>query len=108
MSLNFQRLHETTNQAYAENFRILTQKMADPLLNPALHFLIGIPFINKEFFVAIIASFMKGLLSMLLNLSKTHSSLPQQIFSRQDRYSALAANSYKFQNYLHISRAQSH
>ena len=44
MSLNFQRLHETTNQAYAENFRILTQKMADPLLNPALHFLIGIPF----------------------------------------------------------------
>ena len=46
MSLNFQRLHETTNQAYAENFRILTQKMANPLLNPALHFLIGIPFIS--------------------------------------------------------------
>ena len=33
MSSNFQRLHEITNQAYAENFSILTHKLADPLLN---------------------------------------------------------------------------
>ena len=32
------------NQAYAENFSILTQKMANPPLNLSLHFLIGIPF----------------------------------------------------------------
>ena len=45
MSSNFERLHEIINQAYAENFSILTQKMANPLLNPSLHFLIGIPFL---------------------------------------------------------------
>ena len=44
MSSNFERLHEIINQAYAENFSILTQKIANPLLNPSLHFLIGIPF----------------------------------------------------------------
>ena len=44
MSSNFERLHEIINQAYAENFSILTQKMANPLIFPPLHFLIGIPF----------------------------------------------------------------
>ena len=44
MSSNFEMLHEIINQAYAENFSILTQKMVNPLLNPSLHFLIGIPF----------------------------------------------------------------
>ena len=45
MSSNFERLHEIINQAYAENFSILTQKMENPLLNLSLHFLIGIPFL---------------------------------------------------------------
>ena len=50
MSSNFERLHEIINQAYAENFSILTQKMANPLLNPPLHFLIGIPFFKLVMF----------------------------------------------------------
>ena len=48
MSSNFERLHEIINQAYAENFSILTQKMVNQLLNPSLHFLIGIPFLKKR------------------------------------------------------------
>jgi hypothetical protein len=44
MSSNFERLHKIKNQAYAENFSIITQIMANPLLYPSLHFLIGIPF----------------------------------------------------------------
>jgi hypothetical protein len=47
MSSNFERLHEIKNQAYAENFCILTQKMANPLLNTSLQFLIGIPFLEN-------------------------------------------------------------
>ena len=34
MSSNFEMLHEIINQAYAENFSILTQNMANTLLNP--------------------------------------------------------------------------
>ena len=45
MGSNFERLHEIKDQAYAENFSILTLKMVNPLLNPSLHFLIGIPFL---------------------------------------------------------------
>ena len=43
MSSNFERLPEIINEAYAENFSILSQKLANPLLYLALHFLIGIP-----------------------------------------------------------------
>ena len=46
MSSNFERLHKIKNEAYAENFSILSQKLANPLLYLALHFLIGIPFFN--------------------------------------------------------------
>ena len=44
MSSNFERLHKIKNEAYAENFSIPSQKLANPLLYLALHFLIGIPF----------------------------------------------------------------
>ena len=44
MSSNFERLHKIRNEAYAENFSILSQKSANPLLYLALLFLIGIPF----------------------------------------------------------------
>ena len=47
MSSNFERLHEIINEAYAENFSILSQKLANPPLYLALHFLIGIPFIQS-------------------------------------------------------------
>ena len=45
MSSNFERLHEISNEAYAKYFSILSQKLANPLLYPALHCLIGIPFL---------------------------------------------------------------
>jgi hypothetical protein len=48
MSSNFERLHKTRNEAYAEDFSILSQKLANPLFYPALHFLIGIPFKRGE------------------------------------------------------------
>ena len=51
MSSNFERLHEISNEAYAENLSILSQKLANPLLYPALHFLIGIPFHENLGFV---------------------------------------------------------
>ena len=41
------RFQEFLNQAFAENFICLTQKLANPLKNLALHFLIGIPFLLK-------------------------------------------------------------
>ena len=44
MSSNFVRFQEILNQAFAENFICLTQKLANSLNNLALHFLIGIPF----------------------------------------------------------------
>ena len=44
MSSNFERLHNFVNEAYGKNFSILSQKMANPPLYLALHFLIGIPF----------------------------------------------------------------
>ena len=48
MSSNFVRFQEILNQAFAENFTCLTKKLANPLKNLALHFLlIGIPFVNK-------------------------------------------------------------
>ena len=47
MSSNFPRFQETPNQAFAENFICLSKKLANPLKNLALHFLIGIPFVNK-------------------------------------------------------------
>ena len=48
MSSNFGRLPEIINEAYAENFSILSQKLANPLLYLALHFLIGIPFFTED------------------------------------------------------------
>jgi len=57
MSLNFERLHEIINQAYAENSSVLTQIMANPLLNPSLHFLKGVPFLFFYFFVNILNFF---------------------------------------------------
>ena len=44
MSSNFVRFQEILNQAFAENLISPTQKLAKPLKNLALHFLIGIPF----------------------------------------------------------------
>ena len=46
MSSNFEGLHEIRNEAYAENFSILSQKLVNPLFYLSLHFLIGIPFKN--------------------------------------------------------------
>ena len=48
MSPNFDRLHEISNEAFSKNFSILSQKLANPLLYPALHFLIGIPFFGQK------------------------------------------------------------
>ena len=42
MSSNFVRFQEILNKAFAQNFICLTQKLANPLKNLALHFLIGI------------------------------------------------------------------
>ena len=48
MSSNFERLHEIIKQAYAENFIIPTQKMANPLLNKSISsFPNRIPFIQN-------------------------------------------------------------
>ena len=46
-SSNFERLHEIIIEAFAENFSNLSQKMANPPLYLALHFLIGIPFYKR-------------------------------------------------------------
>ena len=47
MSSNFVRFQEILNQALAENFTCLTQKLANPLKHLALNFIIGIHFLNK-------------------------------------------------------------
>ena len=47
MSSNFERLHEISNEAYAENLSILSQKLANTLLYLSLHFLMGIPFLRR-------------------------------------------------------------
>ena len=51
MSSNFVRFQEILNQAFAENFTCLTQKLVNPLKNLSLHFLIGIPFIEISPFI---------------------------------------------------------
>ena len=55
MSSSFERLHEIINEAYVENFSILSQKMVNPSLYLALHFPIGIPF--KQLFLNVRNSF---------------------------------------------------
>ena len=52
MSSNFERLHEIINEAYAENFSILSQKLANPLFYLSLYFLIGILFVKSAFYMS--------------------------------------------------------
>jgi hypothetical protein len=70
MSSNFERLHEISNEAYAENLSILSQKLANPLLYLSLHFLMGIPF-KKTYIVQKLAS-RKNLLHTELHRSSKH------------------------------------